>query len=55
MDDNLKKIYGPYEIPDEILKLYELEIKLNEMDLSLDRIGFQPCSPDFTYSLHHQT
>ena len=51
MDDNLKKIYGAYEIPDEVLKLCELEKELNEMDLSLDRIGFQPCSPDFTYSI----
>ena len=47
----MKKIYGAYEIPDEVLKLNELEKELNAMDLSLDRIGFQPCSPDFTYSI----
>ena len=51
MEDNLKKIFGTYEIPDEIVKLYELEKELNDIDLSLDRIGFQPCSPDFTYSI----
>jgi len=47
----MRKLYGAYEIPDEINKLYELEKELNDMDLSLDRIGFQTCSPDFAYSI----
>ena len=51
MDNNLKKIYGAYEIPDEIVKLYELEKELNNMDLSLDRIGFQPCPHNYAYSI----
>lgn len=51
MDNNLKKIYGAYEIPDEIVKLYELEKELNDIDLSLDRIGFLPCPHDYAYSI----
>lgn len=50
MDDNFKKLYGAYDIPDEIVKLFELEKELNDIDLSLDRIGFQPCPHDFAYS-----
>ena len=51
MDNSLRKIYGLYEIPDEIYRLYELEKELNNIDLSLDIIGFQPCHHTYSYSI----
>jgi hypothetical protein len=51
MNNSIRKIYGSYEIPDEIYKLYELEVELNDIDLSLDIIGFQPCLHDYSYSI----
>lgn len=51
MDNSIRKIYGSYEIPDEIYKLYELEKELNDIDLSLDIIGFQPCLHDYSYAI----
>lgn len=51
MDNSIRKIYGSYEIPDEIYKLYELEKELNDIDLSLDMIGFRPSIHDDSYSI----
>jgi hypothetical protein len=51
MDNSIREIYGSYEIPIEVIKLYELEKELNEEDLSLHMIGFQPCLHDFSYSI----
>jgi hypothetical protein len=47
MDNSIREIYGSYEIPQEIYKLYELERELNYIDLSLYMIGFQPCVDDY--------
>ncbi|WP_043932580.1 SMI1/KNR4 family protein [Bacillus sp. EB01] len=47
MDNSFKGIYGSYEIPEEIYKLYELERELNDIDLSLNIIGLQPCLDDY--------
>jgi hypothetical protein len=51
MDNSIKEIYGSYEVPEEVNKLYELESELNEEDLSLYMIGFQPCLHDYCYSI----
>lgn len=51
MDINIRKIYGSYEIPDEIFKLHELETELNDIGLSLDMIGFRPCLHNYSYSI----
>jgi hypothetical protein len=48
MDNSIREIYGSYEIPKEVYKLYELERELSEIDLSLYMIGLQPCLHDYT-------
>jgi hypothetical protein len=35
MENSIKELYGSYEIPEEVYKLYELERELNKVDLSL--------------------
>jgi hypothetical protein len=47
MDNSIREIYGSYEIPEEVYKLYELERELNEIELSLYLIGLQPCLHDY--------
>ncbi|MHC0038867.1 hypothetical protein [Pseudoneobacillus sp. C159] len=47
MDNSIREIYGSYEIPEEVYKLYELERELSEVDLSLYIIGLQPCLHDY--------
>jgi hypothetical protein len=47
MENSIKELYGSYEIPEEVYKLYELERELNEVDLSLYIIGLQPCLHDY--------
>jgi hypothetical protein len=47
MENSIKELYGSYEIPEEVCKLYELERELNEVDLSLYIIGLQPCLHDY--------
>jgi hypothetical protein len=47
MENSIKELYGSYEIPEEVYKLYELENELNEVDLSLYIIGLQPCLHDY--------
>jgi hypothetical protein len=47
MEDVIREIYGSYEIPEEVNKLYELERELNDIDLSLYIIGLQPCLHDY--------
>jgi hypothetical protein len=47
MDNSIREIYGSYEIPEEVFKLYSLERELNEIDLSLYIIGFQPWENDY--------
>jgi hypothetical protein len=47
MDNSIREIYGSYEIPEEVYKLYTLERELNQIDLSLYMIGFQPCENDY--------
>lgn len=51
MDNRIRKMYGSYEIPDEIYKLYEFEAELNDIDLSLDIKGFRPSIHDDSYPI----
>jgi hypothetical protein len=51
VNEELKKAYGLYEIPDEIQLLYQLENELRNEGLSLSQIGFQPINQFEPYSI----
>lgn len=51
MNEKVQTIYGAYEIPKEIWKLYALEEELFTMDASLCIIGLRPSTDDDSYSI----
>lgn len=51
MNNKVRKIYGSYDIPVEIWKLYELDEELYSMDLSLGMIGLRPSIGDDSYTI----
>ncbi|MCT2537697.1 hypothetical protein NC661_11305 [Aquibacillus koreensis] len=51
MEERLKRAYGSYEIPDEILQLHQLDADLQKEGLSLANIGFKPSATFAPYSI----
>ncbi|MFJ7933362.1 hypothetical protein [Sporosarcina sp. NPDC096371] len=51
MEQMLKKEYGMYAIPEEVMKLIRLEEELNQEGESLDTIGFRPIVHEFAYAI----
>ncbi|CAM5209297.1 hypothetical protein UACE39S_05016 [Ureibacillus acetophenoni] len=51
MDKELKRLYEPYDIPKEILKLIDLDRQLEEESLSLQQIFLRPILEPFAYAI----